>query len=59
MALFTVDYNHPIPMLEKDRYENRRLKLIVYQHNLHMWYMVVYISGIWVLLEISSWRLWR
>jgi hypothetical protein len=37
---------HPIPLLEKDQYEMiRRLRLIVYHHNLHMWYMVVCIDG--------------
>jgi hypothetical protein len=37
---------HPIPLLEKDQYEMiRRLRLIVYHHNLHMWYMVVCIGG--------------
>jgi hypothetical protein len=53
---------HPIPVLEKDRYERiRRLRLIVYHHyhhNLHMWYRVVCISGmggIKVLLDVLSW----
>jgi hypothetical protein len=32
----------------------RRLRLIVYHHNLHLWYRVVYIGGIWVLLKVLS-----
>jgi hypothetical protein len=33
----------PLPPLEKDQYEMiRRLRLIVYHHNLHLWYRVVY-----------------
>jgi hypothetical protein len=49
---------HLISLLEKDQYERiQRLRLIVYHHNLHMWYTVVCIcgmSGIGVLLEILS-----
>jgi hypothetical protein len=38
---------HLIPLLEKDQYERiRRLRLIVYHHNLHLWYRVIYIGGI-------------
>jgi hypothetical protein len=47
---------HPIPLLEKDQYKRiRQLRLIVYHHNLHMWYRVVCIGGmgcIKVLLEV-------
>jgi hypothetical protein len=49
----------PIPLLEKDQYERiQQLRLIVYHHNLYMWYMVVCIggmSGIGVLLDVLSW----
>jgi hypothetical protein len=38
---------HHIPLLEKNQYETiRPLRLIVYHHNLHLWYKVVYIGGI-------------
>jgi hypothetical protein len=58
--------NHPIPLLEKGQSERIwRLRLIVYHHNLHMWYMVVYIGvicGIGVLLEVlprlRKWNIW-
>jgi hypothetical protein len=37
----------PILLLEKNQYERiRRLRLIVYHHNLHLWYRVIYIGGI-------------
>jgi hypothetical protein len=46
---------HLIPLLEKDQYERiKRLRLIVYHHNLYMWYKVVCIGGIGVLLEVLS-----
>jgi hypothetical protein len=49
---------HPISLLKNDRYERiRRLRLIVYHHNLHMWYRVICIGGmggIGVLLEVLS-----
>jgi hypothetical protein len=47
---------HPIPLLENDQHEMiERLRLIVYHHNLHMWYRVVCIGGmggIEVLLKV-------
>jgi hypothetical protein len=47
-----------VPLLENDPYERiQRLGLIVYHHNLHMWYAVVRIGGmggIGVLLEVLS-----
>jgi hypothetical protein len=37
---------HLISLLENDQYERIRwLRLIVYHHNLHMWYRVVCIGG--------------
>jgi hypothetical protein len=33
--------HHLIPLFQKDQ-RIRRLRLIVYHHNLHMWYSVVY-----------------
>jgi hypothetical protein len=46
---------HPIPLLENNQYGRIRwLRLIVYYHNLHLWYRVVYIGGIQVLLKVLS-----
>jgi hypothetical protein len=61
IVLFYGGPYHPISLLEKDQYERiRRMRLIVYHHNLHMWCRVVYIGGmggIGVLLEVLS--LWH
>jgi hypothetical protein len=55
LGFFYVVPYHPISLLENDQYERIwRLRLIVYHHNLHLWYMVVYIGGIRVLLEVLS-----
>jgi hypothetical protein len=57
-GLFYCGPYHPISLWEKDQYERiQRLRLIVYHHNLHMWYRVVCIGGmggIGVLLELLS-----
>jgi hypothetical protein len=38
----------PYTTIEKDQYERiRRLELIVFHNNLHMWYTVVYIEHRW------------
>jgi hypothetical protein len=55
LGLFYGGPYHPIPLLENYQYRIRRLRLIVYHHNLHLWYKVVYIGiicGIGVLLEV-------
>jgi hypothetical protein len=61
IVLFYGGPYHPISLLEKDQYERiRRMRLIVYHHNLHMWCRVVYIGGMGgmgVLLEVLS--LWH
>jgi hypothetical protein len=45
----------PIPLLENDQYVRiRQLRLIVYHHNLHMWYMVVCIGGMSGTREVLS-----
>jgi hypothetical protein len=58
MLIFALFYGgpyHPIPLLENNRYERIcQLRLIVYHHNLHLWYRVVYIGGIGVLLKVLS-----
>jgi signal transduction histidine kinase len=46
IGLFNDGLYDPIQLQEKDQYEIiRRFRLIVYHHNLHLWYMVVYIGG--------------
>jgi hypothetical protein len=61
LGLFYGGLYHPIPLLENDQYERIRwLRWIVYHYNLHMWYRVVYIDGIWVLFEVlSRWHKWN
>jgi hypothetical protein len=56
----TVDHTSPYITIGKGSgWKGRRLTLIIYHHNLDMWYRVVYISdidGIWVSLEVLSRR---
>jgi hypothetical protein len=48
---------HPIPLFQNDQDGMiRRFRLIVYQHNLYLWYRVVYIciGHIRILLEVFA-----
>jgi hypothetical protein len=56
-----VDHTTLYHCWKKDQYERiRRLRLIVYHHNLHMWYRVICRGGIRVLLKVlSRWHKWN